>query len=248
MEGLNSIKKLWKLYFPDLRQELIAMLAGGIFGIIVTMCFMKFLDTASSEGYITLGSFIALWIGICMTAFTNFFSFPQKFNLAVSMGCTRKNFFLCYWIVNTLFTAAEILFVMGLAFAETGLGRILYADSFLMDDINLIPVLADYRVVTSILLFVPIFGMLLGILYLKFQVKAFWALWAFWMLFSLTGSKISKAISANPDSIPARIISGIGNIFMTMGSHMALPLILAVSILLFAISAILLRRQAVIQP
>lgn len=240
---MKKVVNMWKMYLPELYQMLVIMLIAEIFGIVLVRIIVSVDPTV--EGYVVLGSFFAICLGMIVTVMSCCFSYGAKFNLAVSMGCTRKEFFSAHWIGAILFVFVEIAAVLILGLLETGLGRIMYADTFLSEKLNLLPYLMDYRVVIALLLLVPAFGIFIGSFILKFQTKVMWALWVVWMSAFLGGAKISDVISKNPDGVLANIVNGIFHFFKTVTGPVLVLLLLAVCAVMFVISAMLLRKQEV---
>lgn len=239
---MKKVVEMWKFYLPELYQMLAIMLVAEIFGIVLVKIIVS---VDSTDGYVMLGSFLAMCFGMFVTVMSCSFSYGSKFNMAVSMGCTRKAFFSVHWIGTILFVFIEIAAVLILGLLETGLGRIMYANTFLSEELNLLPYLMDYRVITGLLLLVPAFGIFIGSLIMKFQTKVLWALWAVWMAAFLGGAKISDAISENPDGMPASIARGILDFFKTITGPVLILLFLAICAVMFAVSALLLRKQEV---
>jgi len=234
---------MWKLYLPELYQMLVIMLIGEIFGIVLIKIIVSVDSTI--EGYAVLGTFVAMFLGIIVTLISAVFSYGAKFNLAVSMGCTRKEFFLSYWGGSLLFVAIEIAAVLVFGILETGLGKIMYANSLLFEEVNFLTYLMDYRVIAGLLLMVPAVGIFVGALTLKFQTKAIWAMWVVWMVACLGGAKVHDIISENPDSILADVAGSVFHFFKTVTGPVLILLFLAVCAIMFAISAILLHKQEV---
>jgi len=240
---MKKAVNMWKLDLPELYQMLVIMLIAEIFGIVLVRIIVS-VDPAV-EGYPLLGSFFAMCLGMFVKVMSCGFSYGSKFNLAVSMGCTRKIFFAVHWIGTILFVFIEIVTVLILGLLETGLGKIMYADTFLSEGLNLLPYLMDYRVIIALLLFVPAFGVFIGILMLKFQTKVLWALWVIWMTVFLGGAKVSDVISENPDSMLANIVVSVFTFFKTITGPVLLLLFFAVCAVMFVVSAALLQKQEV---
>ncbi len=240
---MKKFLNIWKLDLTELYQMLLFMLAGGVFGIVFVKIIVSVDSTA--EGYPVVGALIAMVIGLFFTVLADIFSFGSKFNLAVSMSCTRKEFFMMYWIENTSLIAIEIAAVLGFGFLETQIGRILYANTSLTEEFNALPYIMDFRIIAALVLLLPAIGMVFGACILKFQVKAVWAIWILWMSGFLGLGKISDRISQNPNSPFARILLGIPPFFKTVPVPALVGLFAAAAIFLFMVSFLLLRKQEV---
>lgn len=241
--NLKKIVDTWKLYLTELYQILLIMLIGGVFGVVVVRIGVSVDSTV--EGYVIIGAFIAVCLGMFVKLMSDIFSFGSKFELAISMGCTRREFLSVYWVENVLFAIVEIAAAILFGILETQLGRILYAGTSLSVSLNLTSFLLNYKVITGLSLLVPAVGMFLGTFMLKFQRKAFWVLWAIWMTAFLGCGKISNIVTKNPDSMLSNIIKGIPALFKTIAGPVWILLFIAVCAVLFLVSAVLLRRQEV---
>lgn len=240
---MKKAVNMWKLYLPELYQMLVIMLIGEVFGIVLVRIIVSVDPTVN--GYVSLGSFISICLGMFVTVLSCIITYGTKFNLAVSMGCTRKEFFSVHWIGTILFILIEIVAVLIFGLLETGLGKIMYANTSLSEELNLLPYLMNYKVITALLLFVPAMGIFAGSLVMKFQMKAFWALWAVWMFLFLGGAKVSELISENPDGRLADVVSGVFAFFKGLTGPAIVLLLLVIFAVVFGISAILVRKQEV---
>lgn len=240
---MKKAVNMWKLYLPELYQMLVIMLIGEIFGIVIVRIIVSVDSTV--KGYAVIGSFIAICFGMFVTMLACIFSYGTKFNLAVSMGCTRKEFFFAHWTGTFLFVLIEIVAVLIYGLLETGIDRMMYANTFLSEELNLLSYLLNYKVIIALLLLVPACGIFAGSLLMKFQMKAFWVLWALWMLVFLGGAKVGDIISENPNGRLAGVVNTIFDFFMTMTGPMLVLLFAVICMVMSVISAILVHKQEV---
>lgn len=240
---MKKAVNMWKLYLPELYQMLVIMLIGEVFGIVLVRIIMSVDPTV--EGYAVLGVFIAMLLGMLVTVISCIFSYGAKFNLAVSLGCTRKEFFFAHWTGTILLVLIEIAALLIFGLLETGLGKIMYANTFLSEELNPLPYLMNDKVIIALLLFVPAIGIFVGSLLMKFQMKAFWVLWGVWMILFLGGVKVSELVSENPNGKLANVVSGVFSFFKGMTGPVLVLLLLVIFAVMFGISAILVRKQEV---
>lgn len=239
---MKKAVNMWKLYLPELYQMLVIMSVCEVVGIVLVRIIMSVDPTV--EGYAMLGTFLAMLLGMFVTVISCIFSYGTKFNLAVSMGCTRKEFFFAHWIGTILIVLIEIAALLIFGLLETGLGKIMY-NTFLSEELNLLPYLMNDKVIIALLLFVPEIGIFVGSLVMKYQMKAFWVLWAIWMIFFLGCVKISELISEDPEGKLADVVSGVFSFFKEMTGPVLVLLFLVIFAVMFGISAILVRKQEV---
>lgn len=214
---------------------------AGIAGIIIVLIIMA--AEGSGEEYGKLGSLMALMMGTIALLFGGVFSVQSDFNLAISMGKTRKHFVPARYLMLLL----DTLMVWGIAtlinLTEGALYEAIYPGA--VCELGMRFLYQNPAVVTGILLVVPMLLLLLGALLMKFTAKIFWVLWAFWMLGCMGLPRVADAMKERPDSF----LAGIGRAAVQILSNESVggPVVATAILLVAGMTAVvlLLRRQRV---
>lgn len=196
MNTLSMIKKNFIVELKDLAGFAIIPVAGGLFGIILSTIIYF---VSGREFYTELSSLMVLIIGFFCLLFGVAFAERNSFTLAVTMGVTRKNYFISRYVV----LLAQIIITIAAMVLMIGVDKLMFPgaehESF-AQFISISPV----TIVVACLIF-PIFTMFMGMLYVRFDRKFFWAMWGLWMLGSLGIPRALTAMSERPDSAIAKI-------------------------------------------
>lgn len=238
---MKKLWKVWRLNKDELLLTLGAMLVSLLFGSGMVALIVLMSD---ADSYAVMGSFMAFVVWIAIIVFIGAFSLERRFSMAVAMGETRKSFIVCELLIIAGNTLIEILVLATMNMLEKSLGAVIYQ---MPCEFDIVSTLLDYRLILAAVIMVPIASMFLGMLIIKFQRKAFWGIWVFWMAISVGMSRIAHIIDEDPDSLLARMLGSVIELFHTLGiAGIALGGILLGAILL-AISVAVLRKQAVTQ-
>ncbi|MBO7386607.1 MAG: hypothetical protein J6U15_02270 [Lachnospiraceae bacterium] len=196
MNTLNMIKKNIIVELNDILVFAAIPLAGGLFGMIISTIIYF---SSGREFYMELSSFMVLIVGVFVLLFGVAFSERNSFTLAVTMGVTRKNYFLSRYVVlllQIILTLAAMALMIGIdKFMFPGAEHESMFDVFKVSPVTLIVVCLIF----------PVFSMFMGMLYVRFERKFFWAVWALWMLGSLGIPRALSAMGERPDSTIAKI-------------------------------------------
>ena len=179
-----------KIQFQTRKAELVQLflLAAGCYAL--GMLIMTGVNLwGNAEENVPIGTLIAM---VAM-AFTHFFcvsfSFIGEFNMAISMGATRKAFVGSY----TVFTVAEIalfefiLFVFG-CFEQFLLGKAFPQNRLILD----VTAFFTWKNCLSVLIAFTVMELFVAAVILRFGMKAFWTLWIVYMLIAFLPAKLSE--------------------------------------------------------
>ena len=97
----KSIKEQIKIEVCDMRVYLALEAGLCALGMVIMTCVHMF---GNEESYFPLGSMIAAIAVLCLIIFGNIFSLCMGFDMAVSMGKTRKQYYPSAIIVYFLMT------------------------------------------------------------------------------------------------------------------------------------------------
>ena len=196
MNTLNMIKKNLLVELKDIFAFIAIPFAGGLFGMVISTIIYF---ASGREFYMELSSFMVMIVGVFCLLFGVAFSERNSFTLAITMGVTRKNYFLSRYIVLLL----QIVLTLAAMALMIGIDKLIFPGAVHQSMLNLLSI-SPVTVIVVCLIF-PVFSMFMGMLYVRFDRKFFWAVWGIWMLGSLGIPRALTAMSDRPDSAIAKI-------------------------------------------
>lgn len=181
---MKEIKKTWDFCLGNLYFELCAAGIAGILGIGIALFFSKVLE----ESLESLGPIISL-AAFCLTVFlVGIVEAQTVFYFMISMGETRKAFFVSYGIVRVLHQLFGLILVLAVALLEWGLAAILGLSP--VWEVTGWTLFTDVGTLALFVVGFPIVQLFLGVLYLKFKGWVFIGLW----LLAMGGNYIGRYI------------------------------------------------------
>ncbi len=220
------------------------------------------LDYAIELGVFLIGFLIAIFafgtgdatkmfpLGVCgalgaiavTVIFTSIMSFSQQFNVAVTMGCTRKSFLGAYLGTTTVFMIVEFF----TAYLLYQLERLVYTAAFpakeFVDGPEMFfrPGILIFCLIATIV--IKFFS---GMLVLRFGRMGFFVLWIGYMALCLGFSSICAKASHEPNGYCARFLDALIGVFKSFNGLGIYFLGYAILIILFVVFAVLQLRQEV---
>lgn len=170
----------------EVLQFLVAAFGGYVFGIIVMMIIRA--NTVEKE-CVTLGVLIGMIILVFMHFFGITFSFVGEFNMALSMGATRKSFVGSYALFNMVELAGLELLLFVLGKIELALISVIYPQCEIILDVTQY---FQWKYLLAVIVGMTVVELFLGAVILRFGMKAFWVVWAIWMFLTLVPVKLSE--------------------------------------------------------
>lgn len=238
---LQSIKKTLQVNVNEFWQCAVVTLGTGALGVGLLFLIMLL---AKPDTYIYLGSFVAALIAIMLYLLLGIFGFMSDFNLAVSLGVTRKRFAVGY-LLRCLLTSALITGIMALFYLlESNLYAKVFKDAVLeMDFAEGVTV----KIFLVIMFVIPVIRFAVGAFITRFQKVGFWVLWAVWMIGCLGGSRLVHRIRLlqNDTGVMGQVIRSV-QAFVKQSPQAVLAVLGAgVLILFIGLGWLFIRRQAV---
>lgn len=182
---IKVIKKQVQVLWGDWLWEFVAVLIIWLIGFGILHLIM--LEDADS--WLALGTLMAVIIEAMIALLTGAMSMGICFNLQVSMGCTRKRFYVSYYLANVIKDLLIVLLLLLLCATETQLCGWIYPGT--AGKLDLFPWLLKLGVPAA--LAVPAVGSLCGAILLRFGRKGYWVLWFLWMFAFLGVPRIMDA-------------------------------------------------------
>lgn len=170
----------------EVLQFLVAAFGGYVFEIIVMMIIRA--NTVEKE-CVTLGMLIGMIILVFMHFFGITFSFIGEFNMALSMGATRKSFVGSYALFNMVELAGLELLLFVLGKIELALISVIYPQCEIILDVTQY---FQWKYLLAVIVGMTVVELFLGAVILRFGMKAFWVVWAIWMFLTLVPVKLSE--------------------------------------------------------
>lgn len=173
---LQQFSKDLRLHKNSMLGQLLGLVGAFVFGVILVAIIMFTDDDPGS--WFCMGTLIACLVLVAAVLFTSAFSYPQEFMLALSMGRTRKEFMVSYYLrslVNLLMGWLMILLLHQIELRSYTLIYYRYQNEIFFS------FLTDWRVLTPIFLLLPVLSMFLGALYGKYGKKGLFAFYVLWI-------------------------------------------------------------------
>lgn len=229
---ISLLKKTWLYSIRELWQMLFCVVLVGAAGTLLVFGLLT-LDS-TEQSYVLMGTILAYAILIMSSIFIGMSSCQNVFTMQISMGRTRKEFFISYLLVDLLRTAIVLLVILGMGFLEESiLGGIYKGYSC---EFNSLDVLIRSGALLAALFLLPVLKLFMGSLFMLFQVKVFWVMWIIMMGAGAFSGNISKRIPKT-EGIP--VFTG------REGGFIGILFLLFIAALLCGISYLLIRKRAV---
>lgn len=195
--------------------------------------------------YVPLGTIMALGLcGLCIL-FSQIFQTKLLFALEISMGSTRRIFFLSYLLVQALYNAGNYILLVLLILLEKKTRPFLVAHNVAAGKKAELIWSWTIRYGFPALLVFTIVSILFGTLWMYFGKVVGVILWTLWMAFCLGGPNIADAITDAPNSILGKVGLGIAGMisFFSGATGMIVGIVIVIAVLV--IIYCMMQRQAV---
>ena len=203
-------------------------MAAYLIGVFVMLIASK--KNTEKEVFL-IGTVLVMIIGACMQFFIDIFTFLQEFNIAISMGQTRKSFVWCYEFVSFLELFAITVMLRGLAEIEQLIYRIAMPNGRFLIKADM---LVQLKIIVPIILGMIAVEMLLQAMLLRFGMKAFWVIWIIWMLLAFFPSTVmqNKVLSEKAANLAAALFSvaaHLGTMFWIMAGVILIGIMVGIA-------------------
>lgn len=243
---MQTLKQVYLVGWKDVWEYAACILGGGLLGCTIILIVMA---VAAHKGepaeYIPLGGLMAWVVAVVVFCLAALFSISSEFNLAISMGKTRKYFVPAKYLLLVFDLLVLQAVVIAVSLFEDWVYGAIYPDAVCI--FSFVSFLSHGEVILCIAIGGSMLILLCGALVMRFSTKIYWVLWALWMLGFMGASRIAVAISKAPeDSVWAGLVRKVVHFFMEeVTAVQVLGVILLLSVLGLAASFALLRRQRV---
>ena len=237
---MKQLKKVWRFTLPELLRNLGVICGSGMFAMLLVFMIVKI---GKTDDFAAFAGFFAFLMWVLTEIWTGMVYFGKNFAMMISMSRTRKEFFGAYLLCNFVGNCIKAAAVVGIVYLEK-VWQNVYCEG-LVRELDLSGFCFDYRVLVATVLLALGLKMLLGVLYLRYQMIIFWVLWgltmAGGMLFTLFGRmRHNGAVSKIADAV-----AGLAEKFMTAGGLVQIMIIGVIFGIMTAVAGILTSKQAV---
>lgn len=232
---MKEIKKTWDFCLGNLYFELIVAGAAGLLGIGAAFFFSGVLGKESFESFGPIFSLVIFGMTVFLTGIVEA---QNLFYFMVSMGETRKAFFVSYGVVRVLHQLLGLVLVLAVAFLEWGLAAI--SGFSPVWEVTGWKLFTDGGTLALFVLGFPIIILFLSTLYIKFKGWVFIGLW----LLAILGSTLSQYIIRMGDGGNLAWIIKSFEYFLRLAPIWHTFCACAGGILLIGFSWLLVRKQA----
>ncbi len=240
-ELIGTVKHLFLVNRSEILVYGSVTVGFGIFGMVVVLVMLA---SGSMEGeYLKLGTLVAMLFSIIVLLFSAIFSLKTDFDLAISMGRTRK----CFVPARYLLCAADCMVCMVgfmlISRMEDAVYRFLYPEAVSIWNVDVL--FAKPVCWVGFLLATPALIMLMGGLFIKFSTKFFWFFWVVWMVCWLGGPRILSASEESPDSLSGRMGTDVLAFFRQITESQIMTALIIFLIVSAVAVALIFRKQRV---
>lgn len=231
---MNSFLIQCKVRKTELLQFLGITAVGYLIGLIVVFIVM---NVAIESTCATAGTMLAFIAFAFMHLFGITFSFMGDFNMAISLGATRKSFVAGYALFNLLEIAVLELEIVVFGVAEKLLLENAFPQAVMEIDLTNF---FTWNYLSGVLVVFTAVEMFFGAVILKYGIKAYGVLWALWMLITLVPMNIEKNEKLSGELAKLGLFLG-----GTLTPQGMVVLVIVLTIVVAAITWNILRKQRV---
>ncbi len=158
---------------------MLAMFAAGT-GLMCLICTVESQEPLSEDSFYTsMGTMMAV-LGLLAYSVFGFLTYTHEFNLALTMGRTRKEFLVFYALERLIMSVLLLGVSFLLSPIETALYKVLYPTWYL--DNFLMTWLLDWRVLLALIAVMVLLPMFFGSMYSRFGKTFYVIVYAIWII------------------------------------------------------------------
>lgn len=231
---MNSFLIQCKVRKAELLQFLGIVAGGYLVGLIIVFIVM---NATKENSYATVGTMLAVIVFALMHLWGISFSFIGDFNMAVSMGVTRKSFVAGYALFNLLEIAVLEVEIILFGMFEKFMLKTAFPQASMEIDLT---TFFTWKYLLGAMVVFTVLEMFFGAVILRYGMKVLWILWAVWMIICLVPMNIAKNEKLSGEL--AKLGLFLGGKFTPQG---IVALVIALTIVIAVITWNILRKQRV---
>ena len=229
----------------EIKCMLLFMAGGFLFGMV--LCFF-IVQTAAGDEDVTsamIASFLAWMLALMVVIFYGGIGMQKEFNLAVCMSHSRRRFLAEEGIVSAICVVVSVLVFLMLSFVDEILLSKLYADVPIDSEFNM-SVFSSFLLqnpvnILCLIAIVVAVRFLFGMLYMRFGQMAILIVW----VVTMTGTAIIKRVADRFAGGMAQALASLAALSARMNGQFFQIIAILISLVLIAVSGLLLGRQEV---
>lgn len=239
---IKRLKNTFLLYSDGM--GIISAIIGGawLVGMIIVALILNFAKNLPNS-YFNAGTVFALVIGGFYVLITDFMFFAINFNIAVSMGISRKRFLINGSIVLFVQHLIYIALLFVLSKLEMLLAALFYPNLDRVKDIMNIDGIMLLQMVGGVLALIAV-SIFIGALLQRFGKTAFWIMWGIYMFFAIGGVGLTSMSKTNGGLINS-VVHTVGNILKNTTFAGWLTIIAVLCSILAGVGALIFRKAPV---
>lgn len=236
---LDSIKKQLKVQKWEYALLICFVLGGFVVGKLLFALIVFF--SSGTDKYFALGTVIAATMACLYAGIAGIVQIPLHFNIQISMGSTRKQFFISHYLIGFVMNALAGVLVILLNLLENWLNLLLYPN--MEQEFNFFPYLIRGAIPAA--LAVTVIGGFCGAMIMRFGKKASVTLWFLWMFGCLGVPHIHDAVTEAPSSLFGIIGNAARKIILNIPTEMWISFGIVLVLAAFLGIWMVMRRQQV---
>lgn len=237
----GALKKQLKVMLDEILFFYLLILGGCLAGVIIMQILIRV--DKSIDTYFPLGALIGAMMFLFYAFIVTITGFRQYFNMEISMGCTRKQFFFSYFTVSVLGNAVGGLLVRAFGHAEETVYPVLHPHMSMEYGASMLSYAIRYCIPAALV--VTIFGIFFSAMMLRFGRKAFWVFWTLWMIGCIGGPRIYDAVSESPKSVLGMLGGALYQGFRSVPGTIWRMAVVILCMACLVISYVIVRKQQV---
>lgn len=238
----RQITNAWRSLQEEFFGQLAMVLIFGVMGILLMLFIVKVGMAGEDERtWFLLGTVMAVTGCVMVGIILGMLNYGSVFNMMVSMGRTRKEFYLTNFISSVLNNLGIVAAILVLLTAEKGLGGLLYKE--VERYVAVERIFLDPRVILGYVLGMAVLRMLLGALFLRFGNKLMWMIWGVAILTGVISKGITKAVADK--NVVVMWLQEVGEGFLNLAGALQALIVVAAGICLMLLAWIFTKKKAV---
>lgn len=236
---IKALKNQARVQVEDWITGLVVILAGTLVGEVILQCVMRI--GKGQDTYVAIGTVVTVMMALLYSAIMTLSMFRFYFNIEVSMGSTRKDFFLSFFGINILWNLVYVGVVALICQAENSLCRVWFPAS--SNELDFLPYVARWGIPLAFLL--PMVMGLCSAAILRYGKKMSGILLILWMTLCIGGPRVSEAVRKAPNSLFGKLGRGIMAIIRLLPGNIWLCLMAVGGLACLGAAYLIMRRQEV---
>lgn len=212
----------------------------GVVGVLLMQLILNFDNDVKK--YLTAGGGMAV-IGLALWIIVVTLQFQYDFNMAITMGNTRSQFIIAYFVILFAENMIGILIAGIICGLEQSIYPLIYPMFEEKENLLLLPYIIKYGVPGAILF--TALGGFFGTLILRFGKRAAWSLWVIWMCITLGLPRAFDLAEEAPASLLGMIGKGLRRIISSGTKVGVMTAVAVITLLCMVFTVKILKKQQV---